>query len=196
MIAVIDYGLGNVKAFVNIYNQLNIAVKTAVTVDELAGANKIILPGVGAFDWAMKRLAESGMRAMLDYMVLIEKTPILGICVGMQMMAQSSEEGDLKGLGWFNASVNRFDSFHLPHLGWNNVNPLSSDLFKGLECNKFYFLHSYYFFPKDPDQVIATSDYSRSFASAVATENIYGVQFHPEKSHHQGIQLLKNFAEI
>ena len=203
MITIIDYGLGNIQAFANIYQRLNIPVAVAKTDSELAGAERIILPGVGAFDWAMTRLEESGMRACLDDLVMVKKRPVLGVCVGMQMMARSSDEGKLPGLGWIDAEVKRFDErgfrqqTHLPHMGWNDVCPVDQgNLFKGIPAPRFYFLHSYYFAPATPDSVLAQTDYNGYFASAVRAGNVFGTQFHPEKSHQCGIQLLKNFAEL
>lgn len=204
MITLVNYGLGNIQAFVNIYKRLNIPFTVADTVDELAKATKIILPGVGAFDWAMTRLNESGLRDCLDDLVLNQKHPVLGICVGMQMMADKSDEGELEGLGWIDAEVKKFDEStitqktHLPHMGWNDVIPQKFDcLFLGLENEpQFYFLHSYYFLPKQTEETLAVTDYGGQFTSAVRFKNIFGVQFHPEKSHQWGIQLLKNFAEL
>lgn len=204
MITLVHYGLGNIQAFANIYKRLNLPVQVASTAAELAGADKLILPGVGAFDWAMKRLNASGMREVLDDLVLHQNRPILGICVGMQMMANSSEEGVLPGLGWIDAEVRKFapiptpTRFQLPHMGWNDVTPRNDEgLFANLNTGaRFYFLHSYYFLPHDPERILATTDYHGSYASSVCAGNIYGVQFHPEKSHGWGIQLLKNFAEL
>jgi imidazole glycerol-phosphate synthase subunit HisH len=209
MIAIVDYGLGNIQALVNIYKRLNIPVCIAKTPDELARGEKVILPGVGAFDWAITRLNESGMRQCLDELVLRQKRPLLGICVGMQMLGRSSDEGVLNGgvlngLEWIDGHVRKFDeqSFrqktHLPHMGWNDVTSLQSGgLFLGLETGaRFYFLHSYYFAPHDTADVLAVTDYNGSFASSVQSGNIYGVQFHPEKSHRWGVRLLKNFAEL
>jgi glutamine amidotransferase len=202
MITIVDYGLGNIQAFANIYKRLNIAVRIARTAEELRDAERIILPGVGAFDWAMTRLDASGMRSALDERVLIARRPVLGVCVGMQIMAKKSEEGRLPGLGWFDAEVKRFDESrfcgktHLPHMGWNDVQPIAPDLFKGLVSPLFYFLHSYYFVPSAREQTAATTDYNGAFTSAVSCGNIFGVQFHPEKSHGCGVQLLKNFADF
>ena len=203
MITIVNYGLGNIQAFVNVYKRLDIAVKVAQTASELMSAEKIILPGVGAFDWAMSRLNASGMGPCLSDLVLNQQCPVLGICVGMQMMTLGSEEGELPGLGWIDAYVRRFDDsgFHqrtrLPHMGWNDVTPLATDtIFRGLETPRFYFLHSYYFAAGSPSQVLATTNYNGLFTSSAVFNSIYGVQFHPEKSHHWGEQLLKNFAEL
>ncbi len=204
MISLVNYGLGNILAFANIYKRLNIEVSIASTVDELARAEALILPGVGAFDWAMTRLNESGMRACLDDLVVRQKRPVLGVCVGMQMMANRSDEGVLPGLGWVEANVRKFDdaSFvqatHLPHMGWNDVSPSTTvDIFRGLETNpRFYFLHSYYIVPARREHILAVTHYDSPFASAIHADNVFGVQFHPEKSHGWGVQLLKNFAEL
>lgn len=204
MITIIDYGVGNLQALANIYNRLGIDFAMARKAEDLAGASRVILPGVGAFDWAMSRLQASGMREALDDLVLVRRRPVLGICVGMQMMAAGSDEGQLPGLGWFDARVRRFDESrfsgrtHLPHMGWNDVLPAHSDgLLKDLGTDaRFYFLHSYYFAGNDPADTLATTDYSGPFTCAVRRGNVHGVQFHPEKSHGWGIQLLKNFADI
>jgi glutamine amidotransferase len=204
MITIVNYGLGNIQAFANIYKRLNIPARIAASADELAGSQKIVLPGVGAFDWAMTRLNESGMREVLDELVVGQGRPVLGICVGMQIMAKRSDEGVLEGLGWIDAEVRKFDeaSFtqktRLPHMGWNDVVPKRNDcLFRSLESDaRFYFLHSYYFAPRQEGDVLAITDYNGPYASSVRAGNIFGVQFHPEKSHQWGIQLLKNFAEL
>ena len=203
MIAIVDYGLGNVRAFANIYKRLNIEAVLASTADVLERAERIILPGVGSFDWAMRRLERSGLRPALDERVTVAGRPVLGVCVGMQMMARSSEEGVEPGLGWIDGHVKRFapeadgTARMLPHMGWNDVMPSrDSALLKGLEEDaRFYFLHSYYFAPDGQGDVIAATDYGGRFACAVQSGNCHGVQFHPEKSHGWGIQLLKNFAE-
>lgn len=204
MIAIVHYGLGNVHAFTNIFRRLNIPVTMATTPEDLNAADRIILPGVGAFDWAMTRLNNSGMRDALKHSVMIERKPILGICVGMQMLARSSDEGEAKGLGWVDGDVKRIDvstfsqETHLPHMGWNDVQAREcTGLFSELDSNaRFYFLHSYYFSPDRQEDVLAETNYNGFFASSVRAENVYGVQFHPEKSHQWGIRLLENFAQL
>lgn len=200
MISIIDYGLGNVLAFRNVYERLNIPVSVARTPADLAKSTKLILPGVGAFDHAMERLEASGMRSPIEELVLQQKVPVLGICVGMQMLAASSEEGKKKGLNWVGGTVRKFrgPGLAVPHMGWNDVKPASAArLFVGMENDaRFYFLHSYYFVCPDPTDVLAVCDYGGGFSCAVNRGNIFGVQFHPEKSHHWGGQLLKNFAEL
>lgn len=204
MILIVDYGVGNIQAIANIYKRLNIPARRVRTADELAGAEKIILPGVGSFDWAMARLEHSGMRGVLDDLVQSKGKPVLGICVGMQMIAKRSEEGSREGLGWLDAEVKKFDlaassrRAYLPHMGWNDVEPRYGEcLFKDIGATgRFYFLHSYYFVPKDQKTILGVTDYGGLFASCVRAGNICGVQFHPEKSHQWGIQLLKNFAEM
>lgn len=204
MIAIVDYGLGNIAAFARVYNSANIKVSIARTVDDLKGASKLILPGVGHFDHAMRLLQQSGMRDSLDEMVLQEKIPVIGICVGMQILARSSEEGDLPGLGWIDAHVRAFRSsgatknMSVPHMGWNEVKPLSaSRLFDELQTGaRFYFLHSYFMSCDRAEDVLAISNYGADFTCAVQSSNIYGVQFHPEKSHGFGNRLLRNFAGL
>lgn len=204
MITLIDYGVGNINAFVNVYKRLNIETKIASCVKDLAQVEKLILPGVGSFDYAMTQLNQSGMREKLDELVLFEKKPVIGICVGMQMMANFSEEGNVEGLGWIDAIVKKFNESKIhshtkfPHMGWNDVKAVSnSKLFHGLEEEAlFYFLHSYYFECKSEFNVIATSEYGEEFCCAVNKDNIFGIQFHPEKSHHYGEILLNNFASI
>lgn len=203
MLTIVDYGLGNILAFANVYRRANVPFAIATTAAELEGATRIILPGVGAFDHAMNLLDASGMRATLDTLVLEKKVPVMGICVGMQILADTSDEGSRRGLGWVKGNVRKFDvstftqATHLPHMGWNDVAPTrAAKLFAGLENNaRFYFLHSFYFECQDQVDALAVSTYGGDFACAVNTGNIYGVQFHPEKSHHFGMQLLKNFSE-
>ncbi len=204
MISIIDYGLGNIGAFLNMYKRMNVPAKAVRTADELADATRIVLPGVGAIDHAMELLDASGMRPLLEEKVTGDKVPVVGICVGMQILADTSEEGQGRGLGWVPGTVRHFrsmptpDDLPLPHMGWNDV-ALANDggLFKGLEQDaRFYFLHSFYYEPADAADSAATATYGAPFACAVRRDNVWGVQFHPEKSHHFGAMLLKNFAEL
>lgn len=204
MITIADYGLGNVLAFKNVYKRLGIECRAASTAAGLEGASRIILPGVGAFDHAMALLDASGMRDTLDELVLGRGVPVLGICVGMQILAQSSEEGCARGLGWIAGRVKKFDVaqsrtlMRLPHMGWNDVQPTAaSALFAGLESDaRFYFLHSYYFQCDRAEDSLARAEYGAPFSCAIRSGKIYGVQFHPEKSHHWGTRLLRNFAGV
>ena len=204
MIGIIDYGLGNVRAFANVYKNLNLPALIVKQPNELKNVSKVILPGVGAFDYAMQKLDQSGMRQFLDEIVLEHHVPVLGICVGMQILAHSSDEGSLPGLGWIDGKVKRFNSFSLghslcvPHMGWNNFKPLKTNgLFQGLCLDaRFYFLHSYYFQSHKSEDVIAVTDYGEEFACAVNSGNVFGVQFHPEKSHQWGIRILDNFGRL
>ena len=205
MIAIVDYGLGNINAFVNIYKYLSVPIIVAKNANDLVDVTHLILPGVGAFDWAMKQLNVSGMRSKLDQLVLEKKIPVLGVCVGMQIMAHRSEEGHENGLGWIDAEVRRFDKafnndyrIDLPHMGWNEVIPKNDhEFFEQIDSNnQFYFLHSFFFAPAVLSDILAITEYGNHFPSAVKRDNIYGVQFHPEKSHGQGVQLLKNFIEL
>lgn len=204
MITILDYGLGNVGAFANVYRRMNIPVRMARATGDLDGAERIILPGVGAFDHAMDLLDASGMRDALERKVLGEGVPVVGVCVGMQMLADGSDEGKRAGLGWVPGRVRHFahapsnQNLPMPHMGWNDVLPgAGQPLFKGMEQDaRFYFLHSYYFEPAAGTDAVARSVYGTEFACVVRRDHIYGVQFHPEKSHHFGAALLKNFAEV
>ena len=204
MIGIIDYGMGNIRAFSNIYNELKIPNKVISNKEDFTNIDKYILPGVGAFDNAVKSLSNSCLIEILCDKVLNEKKIVLGVCVGMQLMAKSSEEGKLNGLNWINATVNKFnekdlkEDMPIPHMGWNSIQcDENNPLFKNLNTNpRFYFLHSYYFDSLNDETIIAKSKYGIKFACAVNLENIYGVQFHPEKSHQNGIQILKNFSDL
>ena len=204
MITLIDYGVGNIFAFQNVYKRLDIPTKIAKSSQDLTDAQKLILPGVGSFDYAMSQLNASGMREKLDELVIEKKVPVIGICVGMQMMGNRSDEGKLEGLSWIDSEILKFDEnliqqrTKLPHMGWNDVTPINNHpLFKGLEKDAiFYFLHSFYFKCNNPTDSIAFSEYGISFSSAVNRDNVYGIQFHPEKSHQYGEKLLYNFANL
>jgi glutamine amidotransferase len=203
MIAIINYGSGNVRAIGNIYDRLNIPYLIVSQTTEITNQiTKFILPGVGSFDETMSMLLKSGFRALLDEMVLEKKMPALGICVGMQILSDGSDEGELAGLGWIPGRVRKFDKnllLHkpkLPHLGWNSVDiKKTSPIMQDIDTEHgFYFIHSYYFECADEQDILTTTQYGLNFSSAVNRDNIFGTQFHPEKSHSNGIQLLKNFS--
>ena len=205
MIYIVDYGVGNIQAFLNLFKRLGIDAKRACAQDALTGATRLVLPGVGHFDHAMQRLNDSGMRSRLEDLVLGSEVPVLGVCVGMQMLAHGSDEGALPGLNWIPGWVRSFSShpksadLPMPHMGWNELQPSAgAKLFaRGFdEAPQFYFLHSYYFDVQDKGDVAATAHYGMDFDAVVARGHIHGIQCHPEKSHHWGEQLLKNFVEL
>ena len=202
MIAIVNYKLGNINAFANILKQLDTDHIIADNKDKLDGVTKIILPGVGAFDQAMSLLNKSGMRQRIDELVINDQIPIIGICVGMQIMARSSEEGSITGLGYINAKVKKIrpdnPNYIIPHMGWNTIDfEKKNKLFNKLTKKaNFYFLHSYFVECEDNSNSIAESEYFGRFTSAMNYNNIYGVQFHPEKSHINGITVLKNFINL
>lgn len=200
MIRVIDYGLGNVHAFLTAYKMLNIEAASAKVSGDLNDATHLILPGVGSFDLAMSLFEGSGMRETVESLVFNDGVPILGVCVGMQILASSSDEGVALGLGWIPGKVKRIDFqkhddvLQLPHMGWNDaVSVVNNPLLTSAE---FYFLHSYYFVPDDKENSLAEVEYGDKMVCAVYKNNIFGVQFHPEKSHGNGTALLKNFYSI
>mgnify|MGYP001430746914 CR=1 FL=1 len=211
-VVIIDYGLGNIvsaqQSFIKDAKENNLNVDVVITneVETINNSTHIVLPGQGAFKSCIEGLRSiDGMIDSLENNVLNKKKPFLGICVGMQMMANNSEEGKLDGLGWIDANVKKFNldkvdiqKFPLPHMGWNKVTNLTeNELLKNLNNeSRFYFLHSYYFDEKSSNDAIAQSAYIEKFTSIVKKNNIYGVQFHPEKSHENGIQLLKNFSDL
>ena len=204
MIRILQYGSGNVRAILNIYEQLNIPCGLAHCADQLDDASALILPGVGAFDSTMALLAESKMLDRLNKLVLVERVPVLGVCVGMQIMAFESDEGRMAGLGWIRGRVVRINTCHLsskpnlPHMGWNSIESnRESAIFRNVDMTKgFYFLHSYCIDCESQDSVLATTWYGQPITAAVAEGHIYGFQFHPEKSHHNGINLFRNFAKL
>jgi glutamine amidotransferase len=204
MIAIIDYGSGNIGAIANIHKQLGLPHIVTGDPQELAGADRYVLPGVGAFDATMKYFTRSGMVDMLNEQVLGKTKKVLGICVGMQILADSSEEGVLPGLGWIPGRIRKIDENSLscapklPHMGWNSVTPKpGARLFEGVDCGRgFYFLHSYYFAARDAADVTAVVEYGEEIPCSVARDNVFGVQFHPEKSHANGAAVFRNFAEL
>jgi glutamine amidotransferase len=205
MICIVDYGVGNIQAFMNLFKRIGVKAKRSETPDELSDAVRLVLPGVGHFDHAMQRLNDSGLRPRLEELVLGANVPVVGICVGMQMLAQGSDEGRLPGLNWVPGRVRSFTTqpksadLPMPHMGWNDLKPRAhSRLFsRGFEkVPQFYFLHSYFFDAEDKQDVAATASYGLDFDAVVSRGHIHGVQCHPEKSHHWGEQLLKNFVEL
>jgi glutamine amidotransferase len=204
MIGIIDYGSGNVSALANIFRQRKIDHLLSGDPRELAKADRYILPGVGAFDPTMEKLRESGILDLLTDMVLGREKRVLGICVGMQLLSEGSEEGQLPGLGWVKGRVRKIDTRalvrppHLPHMGWNSVRLSGkATLFRGIDVDRgFYFLHSYFFDVAANDDVAATVEYGADLPCAVERGNIFGAQFHPEKSHSNGTRFLLNFAEL
>jgi glutamine amidotransferase len=201
MIAIVDYGMGNLGSVLNMFKKLGVGAEITSDPDVIYKAPKVLLPGVGAFDSAMQRINELGLKEVLDQKALKEKVPTLGICLGMQLLMESSEEGIRPGLGWINGHALNFkgriqSSFKIPHMGWNiariqNTCPLTNGYQGEI---RFYFVHSY--FVMAHENTLMKTNYGVEFDSAVVKENIFGAQFHPEKSHKFGMQLFKNFASI
>ena len=204
MIGIIDYGSGNVQAIATIYKNLNIKHQVLSKPEDLEKADKLVLPGVGAFDATMQQLIDSGLKDKLNELVIHKKIPILGICVGLQVMGYGSDEGDLPGLGWIAGKVKKFDKSQikfkpkLPHMGWNTINDVQNHkLFEGIDHDfGFYFVHSFYFECENEQNILATSNYGGEFTSSIYANHIFGTQFHPEKSHRNGVMLFKNFAQL
>lgn len=204
MIAIVDYGSGNVAAISDIFKRLKLPHTVTRDHGELRVAERYILPGVGAFDATMRTLRGSGLVDLLNDEVHGKGKRILGICVGMQILGDASDEGDLPGLGWIPGHICRIEAaaiperLKLPHMGWNAVRlETPSSLFEGVDLNRgFYFLHSYHFNAVDPASVIATVQYGREIACAVARGTVSGLQFHPEKSHGNGLAVFRNFATL
>lgn len=203
MIVIVDYDMGNIGSIQRMLKKLGVQTSLSQDPNEIREAEKLILPGVGAFDSGMDNLDASGLRQALDFAALAKKTTILGICLGMQLLFEHSDEGSAAGLAWVPGKVRRFkfDSAagqKVPHMGWNRVISTGrSPLFSGLDENpRFYFVHSFYAEPRDAADSIAVCEYGHSFCCAVQRENILGVQFHPEKSHRFGLRLLRNFADM
>jgi glutamine amidotransferase len=202
MIVIINYGLGNLGSIKNMFKK--IGVESIITSDHklISKADKLVLPGVGNFGKGMYELEKSGLRELLDTLVLKNKIPILGICLGMQLMTNESEESESKGLGWIPSKTLKFDfdsvSMKVPHMGWNTVEVSNENklINKSNEEIRYYFVHSYYVKVSEEKDSIAKTKYGISFDSAFSRDNIYGVQFHPEKSHKFGMNLLRNFSNI
>lgn len=203
MIAIVNYGLGNLTSIQNMCKRLGTEAIITNRPEFIRSASKLILPGVGHFQKGMANLHETGLKEVLDEVVLKEQKPVLGICLGAQLMTKHSEEGDTMGLGWVDANTIRFDtsnlpSLKIPHMGWADIrlkdeSPLWTDL---PAEPRFYFVHSYHFIFDDTRQVSASAFYGYEFACAFRRGNIFGTQFHPEKSHKFGMRVLQNFFQL
>ncbi|MBC5766928.1 imidazole glycerol phosphate synthase subunit HisH [Ramlibacter albus] len=204
MIGIIDYGSGNIHAIADIYKALNVPHRITRDPAELAQSDRYILPGVGAFDTTMRLIEESGFLDTLREQVQGRGKPLLGICVGMQVLAAGSEEGERAGLGWVQGMVKRIDTSRLtrppllPHMGWNSLDVReASPLLEGVDTQRgFYFLHSFCFHVDAPGRSLATAQYGEPLHCVVAQGNVYGIQFHPEKSHANGVRVFLNFAKL
>jgi glutamine amidotransferase len=203
MTVIIDYGLGNLESVLNMFKKIGVKdVTISSDKDLIMNAKKLLLPGVGSFDAGMRNLEESELIPILNHKVLVEKTPILGICLGMQLLTHRSEEGIKSGLGWIDAETIKFNlapelKLKVPHMGWNYVNVNKENALINRESkNRFYFVHSYYVKCFDENQSIATSNFGIDFTCMVNKQNVYGVQFHPEKSLKFGMKVLENFAKL
>ncbi len=204
MIVILDYGMGNLGSILNMLKRVGApAAKISSAPADIESADKIILPGVGAFDTGMQRLRETGLIGLLNEKVVKAKTPTLGVCLGMQLITKVSEEGELPGLGWIDAETIRFrfdphqTGLKVPHMGWNTVNiEREGTLFKGMQPSpRFYFVHSFHVVAHDPDDILGTTEYGYNFVSAFQHGHIMAAQFHPEKSHKFGMQVYRNFVE-
>ena len=202
MIIIIDYGMGNLGSVSNMLKKIGVASKITSDLEEIKYAKKILLPGVGSFDKAMERIDNSGIKEVLDKKVLLDETPILGICLGMQLLTNNSEEGTKNGLGYIIASTKKFifngNKMKVPHMGWNTVKKATPSLLTQdfEEESRFYFVHSYYVEVENQENSILKTSFGLEFDSAIQNKNVYGAQFHPEKSHKFGIKLFENFAKI
>jgi glutamine amidotransferase len=204
LVTIVDYGVGNLKSIANMFQRIGVPSRLVSRPEELSEATKILLPGVGAFDAGMSALHERGLVDVLNERATIARVPVLGICLGMQLLAESSEEGKLAGLGWIPGRSLRFafvsptPPLKVPHMGWNIVVPKRpSPLFSAVPMpRRFYFVHSYHLACERAEDILATTEYGIEFVSAVARDNVYGVQFHPEKSHKFGMAVLKAFVEL
>ncbi|MBI4954887.1 MAG: imidazole glycerol phosphate synthase subunit HisH [Myxococcales bacterium] len=202
MIVVVDYGMGNSGSIVNMLTRIGVEGTLSADLDVIARAEKLILPGVGAFDAGMARLRELGIAPVLGDRVLRAGTPILGICLGLQLFAEGSDEGVSPGLGWIPGKCVRFSfgpehaALRIPHMGWNTLEILRpARIFADLPPDpRFYFIHSYHLVCQDPAHVVARTEHGIAFTAAVASGSVYGTQFHPEKSLRWGMQVMRNFA--
>jgi imidazole glycerol-phosphate synthase subunit HisH len=202
-IVIVDYGMGNLHSVHYKLGKLCPEVMVSSSKDDILSASKIILPGVGHFSAGMKNIIERNLKSALDYKALEEKVPILGICLGMQLLTKHSEEGDVEGLGWIDAETKLFDKqklngLKIPHMGWNTLEKNDDNaIMAGVaEEDMFYFVHSYFVECEQKENVLCSTEYGIKFHSGISKGNIFGFQFHPEKSHDCGIKLLKNFVNL
>lgn len=202
MITIVNYGMGNLGSMLNMFKRIGVNARIESAPAVIQQAQKLVLPGVGAFNTAMNCInTVPGLREVLDHKALVEHAPILGVCLGMQLLTRSSEEGTIPGLGWISGKTARFpkqDGFKVPHMGWNVALPNTPSLLTAQvgEAPRYYFVHSYCVHVDDPAHSLMRTHYCIDFDSAIGRDNIYGVQFHPEKSHRFGMQILKNFADL
>lgn len=198
-ITVIDYQLGNISSIINMIKKIGVTVTHSSDIHTIRDADKLILPGVGAFDHGMQNLQQAGLIEILHEEVLVRKKPILGICLGMQLLLNQSEEGKLKGLGWIKGECRKFKfsnkpQLKVPHMGWNNVRENKKNALLSLEADqRFYFVHSYHAICEDNEDVVGVTEYGYEFASVIKHQHIIGAQFHPEKSHRYGMAFLEKF---
>jgi len=202
-VVIVDCGIGNLRSVQKKYISIGSNALISSNLDIISNATKLVLPGVGHFSTGVKRLRELGIWDVLNEMVLNKNIPILGICLGMQLMSTHSEEGNTQGLGWFDATVVKFKikntiRYKIPHMGWNDVKIIKqSPLFEGIDTSSlFYFVHSYHMICNDNNDIIGKTNYDYEFVSAINKNNIFGVQFHPEKSHDQGKQIIQNYLRL
>lgn len=199
---IIDYGMGNLRSVQKAFERINIKPQITTNAKEIMNADKLLLPGVGHFERGISNLKERGLFDILNEAVLDKKIPILGICLGMQLMTEYSEEGNCEGFGWIKGKTRKFsfqtNVLKIPHMGWNNLSIIcENNLLRGIDkVNFFYFVHSYYVTCENYKNILAETEYSLTFISAFQNGNIFGCQFHPEKSHDAGLKILKNFAEL
>ena len=201
MIVVVDYGAGNIGSILNMSKRLGANIVASSEPSVIENATKLVLPGVGSFDQGMRKLFESGVVEILNKKVLVDKTPILGICLGVQLMTKGSEEGQLPGLGWFEAKTIKFSfkeqqvKLKIPHMGWSDTFfKKHSNIFKiNEEEHRYYYVHSYHLSTNIESDVLSTAFYGYEFVSGLERDNIIGLQFHPEKSHKFGMEIFNNF---
>ncbi len=202
MTGVIDYGMGNVGSIINMIERLGSIASAVSTPEDIQKADKLILPGVGSFDNGISRLKENNLVESLNYKVLVKKTPVLCICLGMQLITLKSEEGVSPGLGWIDGECLKFgftdETIKIPHMGWNSVKFRKESLIQSEipENPRFYFVHSFYVKCNQDSDILATTNYNFDFVSAIQKDNIYATQFHPEKSHKYGMGLIKGFVDL